>query len=304
MFTRPLMRFVPDGTRSPLHAWPLPRDRRLGGAVDGVRAAVLLARPQSRHRLRRRHRHGGPVPRARPISPGYGTGLGGTSGCTPRACRGSGADDVLIRLEAQPTAKATQTVVDEVRAGLEQVQPGSRVLRRIGGRPVGVRRTLPHGLLALGIAPDDPGLHLVPLRMAVRGRRHGHDAARHHHDRLLRAVRVRSGNVAAILTVLGYSTNDKVVVYDRMRENMRKYRTMPLRELIDLSINETLTRTIGTSATVSLASLSLLFGGEMLRGFSIADAVGSRDRHLIVDLHRRSGHLLRAAEPSGGRPIE
>ena len=75
--------------------------------------------------------------------------------------------------------------------------------------------------------------------------------------------------VGAILTILGYSTNDKVVVYDRMRENLRKYKTMPLRELIDLSINETLSRTLGTSMTVFLASLPLaLFGGSTLSGFA------------------------------------
>jgi preprotein translocase subunit SecD/preprotein translocase subunit SecF len=75
--------------------------------------------------------------------------------------------------------------------------------------------------------------------------------------------------VAALLTVLGYSTNDKVVVYDRVRENLRKYKTMPLRDLIDLSINETLNRTLGTSMTVFLASLPLaLFGGESISGFA------------------------------------
>ena len=75
--------------------------------------------------------------------------------------------------------------------------------------------------------------------------------------------------VAAILTILGYSTNDKVVVYDRVRENLRKYKTMPLRELIDLSINETLNRTLGTSMTVFIASLPLaLFGGESISGFA------------------------------------
>ncbi|MBE1723280.1 MULTISPECIES: protein translocase subunit SecF [Acetobacteraceae] len=75
--------------------------------------------------------------------------------------------------------------------------------------------------------------------------------------------------VAALLTILGYSTNDKVVVYDRIRENLRKYRTMPLRELLDLSINETLNRTLGTSMTVFLAALPLaLFGGSTLTGFA------------------------------------
>lgn len=75
--------------------------------------------------------------------------------------------------------------------------------------------------------------------------------------------------VAAILTILGYSTNDKVVVYDRVRENLRKYRTMPLIDLINLSINETLNRTLGTSSTVFLASLPLaLWGGATLSGFA------------------------------------
>jgi preprotein translocase subunit SecF len=77
--------------------------------------------------------------------------------------------------------------------------------------------------------------------------------------------------LAAILTIAGYSVNDTVVIYDRVREAMRKYRTMPFRELINLALNETLSRTILTVSTVALAVLSLLFlGGEVLRGFSIA----------------------------------
>jgi preprotein translocase subunit SecF len=77
--------------------------------------------------------------------------------------------------------------------------------------------------------------------------------------------------LAAILTIAGYSINDTVVIYDRVRESMRKYRTMPLRDLINLALNETLSRTILTVSTVALAVLSLLlFGGEVLKGFSIA----------------------------------
>ncbi|MBL0947099.1 protein translocase subunit SecF [Brevundimonas sp.] len=77
--------------------------------------------------------------------------------------------------------------------------------------------------------------------------------------------------VAAILTVIGYSMNDTVVVFDRLRENLRKYKTMPLREVIDLSINETLSRTIvtGITAVMVLVVLAAL-GGEVLFGFSIA----------------------------------
>ena len=77
--------------------------------------------------------------------------------------------------------------------------------------------------------------------------------------------------VAAILTVIGYSMNDTVVVFDRLRENLRKYKTMPLREVIDLSLNETLSRTVitGITAVMVLAALAF-FGGEALFGFSIA----------------------------------
>ena len=77
--------------------------------------------------------------------------------------------------------------------------------------------------------------------------------------------------LAAILTVAGYSVNDTVVIYDRVREAMRRHRTMSFRELINLALNETLSRTILTVSTVALAVLSLLFfGGEVLKGFSIA----------------------------------
>lgn len=77
--------------------------------------------------------------------------------------------------------------------------------------------------------------------------------------------------VAAILTVIGYSMNDTVVVFDRLRENLRKYKTMPLRDVIDLSINETLSRTIitGLTAVMVLAALAF-YGGPALFGFSVA----------------------------------
>src|SRR5690606_23752650 len=76
--------------------------------------------------------------------------------------------------------------------------------------------------------------------------------------------------IAALLTLIGYSVNDKVVVYDRMRENLRKYKKMPLRELIDLSINETLKRSIYTSATAFLAMLPMAaFGGSAVSSFAI-----------------------------------
>ena len=81
--------------------------------------------------------------------------------------------------------------------------------------------------------------------------------------------------LAAILTIVGYSLNDTVVIYDRVREMMRKYKKMPMTELIDRSINETLSRTVVTAITVFIASASLLaFGGDALRGFSFILVIG------------------------------
>jgi preprotein translocase subunit SecF len=81
--------------------------------------------------------------------------------------------------------------------------------------------------------------------------------------------------VAAILTIIGYSLNDTVVVYDRIRENLRKYRKMAVPELLDLSVNETLSRTIVTSLSMLIAlGILLLLGGEVLRGFSAAMFLG------------------------------
>ncbi len=78
-------------------------------------------------------------------------------------------------------------------------------------------------------------------------------------------------SIAAILTIVGYSLNETVVVLDRIREMQRKYRRMPTDELIDISINAVLPRTIMTATTVFLALLSLVvFGGEVIRSFSIA----------------------------------
>lgn len=77
--------------------------------------------------------------------------------------------------------------------------------------------------------------------------------------------------IAAILTIAGYSVNDTVVVFDRIRENLRKYKTMGLKDLFNLSVNETLSRTIMTSTTTMLAVLALLFvGGPVIRNFSVA----------------------------------
>ena len=81
--------------------------------------------------------------------------------------------------------------------------------------------------------------------------------------------------VAAVLTIVGYSMNDTVVIFDRVRENLRKHADIKIFELTNISINQTLSRTIITSATTLLALLSIfIFGGEILKGFSLAMILG------------------------------
>ena len=81
--------------------------------------------------------------------------------------------------------------------------------------------------------------------------------------------------VAALLTILGYSINDTVVIFDRLRENLAKYKQMPLREMMNLTANETLSRTIMTATTTMISLLVLLiFGGDVIRGFVFAMLLG------------------------------
>lgn len=81
--------------------------------------------------------------------------------------------------------------------------------------------------------------------------------------------------VAAILTIIGYSLNDTIVVYDRIRENMRKYRKMGMRELLDLSVNETLSRTVVTSLSIGIVlGVLLVVGPEVIFGFTAAMLLG------------------------------
>ncbi len=81
--------------------------------------------------------------------------------------------------------------------------------------------------------------------------------------------------IAALLTILGYSINDTVVVFDRLRENLVKYKTMPLRDVMNLSVNETLSHTLMTSVTTLIAvGAMMIFGGDVIRGFTFAIFVG------------------------------
>ena len=102
------------------------------------------------------------------------------------------------------------------------------------------------------------------------------------HDTIITVGAVQSRNqeisltvIAAILTLIGYSMNDTIVVFDRIRENLRLSRREPLADLVNRSINQTLSRTVLTSGLTFLTVLSLfIFGGEVLRGFSFALVIG------------------------------
>ena len=117
--------------------------------------------------------------------------------------------------------------------------------------------------------------------------------------------------VAAILTIAGYSINDTVVVYDRVRENLRKFKKLPLSDLLNNSINQTLSRTLMTSLTTLLALLSLYFlGGEVIRDFSFAMIwgviIGTYSSiclavPVLLYLNIRRG---RGGEPKGGKQAE
>ena len=81
--------------------------------------------------------------------------------------------------------------------------------------------------------------------------------------------------VAALLTILGYSVNDTVVIFDRLRENLAKYKQMPLREMMNLTTNETLSRTVMTASTTLISlTVLLIFGGDVIRGFVFAMILG------------------------------
>ena len=183
-------------------------------------------------------------------------------------------DDILIRIQKQEgDEKAQQVAIDKVRESL-----GSRVIEyrrtEFVGPTVGaeLREAAAWAVLSaiaamllyiwfrfewqFGLGAVIALLHDVVTTIGLFA---------------LFKLEFNLATVAAILTIAGYSINDTVVVYDRVRENMRRYKKMPYEELFNVSINQTLSRTVVTSVTTLLALFALyLFGGEVIRGFSIA----------------------------------
>jgi preprotein translocase subunit SecD/preprotein translocase subunit SecF len=278
MFYRPAMRFVPDGTR-----FIFMKARWFGLAGSFLLSSIsigLFFYPGLKLGIDFK---GGIVMEAQTPAPADIPALRAAFAQAHIATAGlqsfGGPKDLLIRLDAQPTPAGNQAMQASVRATLEKTQPGAKIVRTdVVGASVS-KEMFTNGLLALGIS--------LAMIMAYIWFRFEWQFAVGAVVTLLLDVTKTVGflvvtgiqfdlvMVAAILTIIGYSTNDKVVVYDRVRENLRKYKSMPLRDLIDLSINETLNRTLGTSSTVFLASLPLaLFGGETLSGFAWAMLFG------------------------------
>lgn len=184
-----------------------------------------------------------------------------------------------IRLPAQGDEGAIQAAVNKVRDALERVAPGIRILRveAVGNRVS--NELFIGGLMALGLS-------FIAMLIYIWVRFEWQfgiaaivtlilDATKTIGFMVLFQVEFNLTTIAGILTVIGFSANDKVVVFDRMRENLRKFKTMPLDQLVDLSINETMNRSLGTSMTLLLSALPLaLFGGDTLSGFAWVMVVG------------------------------
>jgi preprotein translocase subunit SecD/preprotein translocase subunit SecF len=276
MFMKPMFRFVPDGTRI----------KFMKGRFAGLIVSAILSSASI----------------ALFFYPGLNLGLDFKGGVvlqinTPQRANfadlraalakagltdanlqsfGSGAaadHGVLISLESRATAGATQTAITEVETALKAAAPGAQILSTQAVGASVSDQLFEQGLEALGLS-------FVMILAYIWFRFEWQfavgavatlilDTTKTIGFMVITRIPFDLVTIAAILTIIGYSTNDKVVVYDRMRENLRKYKSMPLRELIDLSINETLNRTLGTSGTVFLAALPLaLFGGSALSGFA------------------------------------
>jgi preprotein translocase subunit SecF len=272
---RPLLRLVPDGTHIRF------MNGRFAGlitsAVLSIASVVLFFNPGLNFGIDFR---GGVLIELRTPGPPdlealrrdfSGLGLGEVKLQTLGAAR-----DVLVTLDQRAAGEAQNRAI---RAMLQQRLPGAEI-RRL--EAVGARvsdELYQKGLMATALALAGVlvyiwfrfdwqfGVGVVATLLLDATKTVGFFA--------VTQLQFDLNSLAAILLLIGYSVTDKIVVYDRIRENLRKYPKEPLRELIDRSINQTLGRTVATSMTVLLSILPLAFiGGESIRAFAVVIVFG------------------------------
>jgi len=179
--------------------------------------------------------------------------------------------DVLIRISQQPGGEeAQQAAVQKVRNALgDQVE--YRRVEVVGPRVSG--ELLSYGIMGLMLAIGSIFIYLwfrFEWQFALGAMiANVHDLVLTIGFMSLAQIDFDLTSIAALLTILGYSLNDTVVIYDRIREILRRYKRMPMPELLNLSINQTLSRSVITHVTVTLALLALLlFGGQAIHSFT------------------------------------
>jgi preprotein translocase subunit SecF len=182
----------------------------------------------------------------------------------------------MIRIQAQEGEEAVSAeVIETVRTALQEVAPDIRFVsvESVGPKVSGelIQTAIIAVLLAIGAV-------LIYIWLRFEWQFALGAVAALVHDVILTIgifselqIRFDLAIIAALLTIVGYSLNDTVVVFDRVRENLMKYKKRPLREVLNISINETLSRTFMTSVTTLLALVSLfVLGGDVIRGFVFA----------------------------------
>jgi SecD/SecF fusion protein len=191
-----------------------------------------------------------------------------------------GPSNVLVRAERQAGGEEVQTqAVESIRTKLAEIAPGSRIERTEVVGPKVSGELAYAGILSVVLAgfamlvyiwvrfdwPFAVGAIVTTIL----------DVTKMVGFFALTGIDFNLTAIAALLTLIGYSVNDKVVVYDRMRENMRLFKAITLRELIDKSINETLARSLYTSVTAFLAMLPMaLWGGSAVESFAVPMVFG------------------------------
>jgi preprotein translocase SecF subunit len=209
-----------------------------------------------------------------------GLGLGEVQVNAARGTGVEGIEVIVIRFATQDAdggdqEAAQQTANNSVRAALEDAFPGVNIRSSAAVGPKVSGELLRSGLIALGVA-----LALMMLYISVRFQWQyalGAVAALFHDVIITMGMfaftqfEFNLSTIAALLTIVGYSMNDTVIVFDRVREEARKYKKLELGKVIDLAINQTLSRTLLTSGTTLLALFSIyIFGGTVLSGMSFA----------------------------------